>query len=54
MLRLLAAGGSNKEIARALGMSVRTLERHIGNLYAKIGAAGRAEAIAFAYRHGLH
>ncbi len=53
MLRLLAAGRSNKEIAGNLGMSVRTAERHIANLYAKIDAVGRAEAIAYAFRHNL-
>jgi DNA-binding CsgD family transcriptional regulator len=53
VLHLLASGKSNKEIAAALGMSVRTLERHIANLYAKIDAVGRADAIAFAHRHGL-
>jgi DNA-binding CsgD family transcriptional regulator len=53
VLRLLAAGRSNKEIAATLGMSVRTAERHIANLYMKIDAAGRAEAIAFAHRLGL-
>src|SRR5205085_2701923 len=45
VVRLLAAGASNKEIARELGLSVRTAERHIVNIYAKIGARGRADAI---------
>jgi len=53
VLRLLAAGRSNKEIAGNLSMSVRTAERHIANLYAKIDAVGRAEAIAYAFRHNL-
>lgn len=53
VLRLLAVGKSNKEIANALSVSVRTAERHIANLYTKIDATGRAEAIAFAHRHGL-
>jgi predicted ATPase/DNA-binding CsgD family transcriptional regulator len=53
VLRLLAAGKSNKEIALALSMSLRTLERHAATIYAKIGAAGRAEAIAFAHQHDL-
>ena len=53
VLRLLAAGQSNREIADALCVSVRTAERHIANLYIKIDAGGRAEAIAFAHRHGL-
>lgn len=53
VLRLLAAGKSNREIADALSVSVRTAERHIANLYTKIDASGRAEAIAFAHRHAL-
>jgi DNA-binding CsgD family transcriptional regulator len=53
VLRLVAAGRSNKEIAGDLAISVRTAERHIANLYAKIDVAGRAEAIAYAHRHRL-
>ena len=51
VLRLLASGRSNREIAETLFLSARTVERHITNLYAKIGAQGRAEAIAFAHEH---
>ena len=53
VLRLVAAGSTNKEIASALGVAVSTLERHVANLYTKIGARGRADAIAYALRHGL-
>jgi DNA-binding CsgD family transcriptional regulator len=53
ILRLVAAGRTNREIADALYLSVRTVERHVTNLYAKIGARGRADATAFALRHGL-
>jgi len=53
VLRLLAAGKSNREIAAELFMSVRTAERHISNLYNKIDAHSRAEAIAFAHQHNL-
>jgi DNA-binding CsgD family transcriptional regulator/pimeloyl-ACP methyl ester carboxylesterase len=53
VLGLLAAGDSNAEIARALGITVHTVERHAGNLYRKIGARGRADAVAYALRHGL-
>jgi non-specific serine/threonine protein kinase len=53
VLRLIAAGHSNPEIAQHLVLSVHTVERHTVNIYAKIGARGRAEAIAFAHRHGL-
>jgi predicted ATPase/DNA-binding CsgD family transcriptional regulator len=53
ILRLIAAGKSNREIADMLFLSVRTVERHITNLYAKIGARGRADATAFALRRGV-
>jgi pimeloyl-ACP methyl ester carboxylesterase/DNA-binding CsgD family transcriptional regulator len=51
VLRLVAAGSTNKEIASAIGVAVSTLERHLVNLYTKIGARGRADAIAYALRH---
>ena len=50
VLRLLATGDSNSEIARRLGIAVHTVERHLGNLYRKIGARGRADAVAYAWR----
>jgi len=53
VLRLLAGGGTSKEIASALGISVSTAQRHIANIYAKIGARGRADATAYALRHRL-
>ncbi|AMY10786.1 Arylesterase [Luteitalea pratensis] len=49
----LSAGLRNKEIAATLGVAVPTIERHLSNLYAKIGARGRADATAYALRHGL-
>ena len=48
VLRHLAGGKTNGEIAEELFVSVRTVERHIANIYAKIGARGRANATAFA------
>jgi ATP/maltotriose-dependent transcriptional regulator MalT len=51
VLRLLAAGKSNREIGEALYLSVRTVERHIANLYSKIDAHNRAEATAWALTH---
>jgi DNA-binding CsgD family transcriptional regulator len=53
VLRLLASGRNNREIAETLFLSVRTVERHITNVYAKIGAQTRAEAIVFAHLHSL-
>ncbi|HEY1276374.1 MAG TPA: LuxR C-terminal-related transcriptional regulator [Thermoleophilaceae bacterium] len=53
ILRLVAAGRTNQEIAQELHLSVRTVERHVTNLYRKIGARGRADATAFAVRQDL-
>jgi pimeloyl-ACP methyl ester carboxylesterase/DNA-binding CsgD family transcriptional regulator len=53
VLRLLAGGRTNKEIADELVLSVRTVERHIGNIYGKISARGRADATAYALTRGL-
>jgi DNA-binding CsgD family transcriptional regulator len=53
VLRWLAAGETNRQIARRLGLSPHTIERHVANLYRKIGARGRADATAYALRNGL-
>ena len=53
VLRLVATGEANAQIARRLGLSVHTIERHVANLYRKIGARGRADATAYALRNGL-
>ncbi len=53
MLRYLAGGRTNDEIAEELFVSVRTVERHVANIYAKIGARGRANATAYALTHNL-
>ena len=53
VLRLLATGGTNAAIARSLDITEHTVERHVANLYRKIGARGRAEATAYAVRHGF-
>ena len=53
VLRRLAGGQTNNEIAEELHVSVRTVERHIANFYAKIGARGRANATAYALTHNL-
>jgi DNA-binding CsgD family transcriptional regulator len=53
VLTLVARGLSNAEVADELVLSVRTVERHITNLYGKIGASGRAAAATYAVRQGL-
>ncbi|HKW41797.1 MAG TPA: alpha/beta fold hydrolase [Gemmatimonadales bacterium] len=53
ILERVAGGFSNQGIARELAISVRTVERHIGNVYLKIGAHNRAQATAYAIRKGL-
>lgn len=53
VLRLLARGWTNRAIAGELVLSVRTVDRHVANLYAKIGARRRADATAYALRHGI-
>jgi DNA-binding CsgD family transcriptional regulator/pimeloyl-ACP methyl ester carboxylesterase len=53
VLRLLAAGRSNQQIADELVISLNTVNRHVSNIYAKTGAANRAEAASYATRRGL-
>ena len=50
---LLARGLQTKQIARALGISTKTADRHVQNAYAKIGVSTRAAATVFAMQHGL-
>jgi len=53
VLRAIAAGQSNAEIAEALFISEVTVKSHINHLFAKIHARNRAEAVRYAYDHGL-
>ena len=53
VLRLIAAGESNGQIAARLGISINTVERHVSNVYRKIEARGRADATAWAIRNSL-
>uniref|UniRef100_UPI0025F72B84 response regulator transcription factor n=1 Tax=Brevundimonas sp. TaxID=1871086 RepID=UPI0025F72B84 len=45
VLSELASGRANKEIARAMGLSPNTIKTHLANLFAKLGAATRTEAV---------
>jgi DNA-binding NarL/FixJ family response regulator len=51
VLQLIADGKTTREISDLLVLSERTVERHIADLYNKIGARNRAEATAYALRH---
>lgn len=53
VLGLVASGKSNREIAAQLCVSTNTVDRHVSNILTKTGAANRAEAAAYAARHGL-
>jgi DNA-binding NarL/FixJ family response regulator len=53
VLRLVAAGETNKSIARKLGLSVRTIERHLSNIFTKLDLSTRSGATAWAYEHRL-
>jgi ATP/maltotriose-dependent transcriptional regulator MalT len=53
VLRLVASGKSNREIAAALVISEHTVARHLQNIYAKLGVPSRTAATAFAFEHEL-
>ena len=53
MLRLLAAGKSNREIASTLIISEHTVARHTQNIFAKLDVSSRGAAGAFAFEHDL-
>jgi ATP/maltotriose-dependent transcriptional regulator MalT len=53
VLRLVAAGKSNREIADELYLSVKTVARHLSYIFCKIGVSSRTAATAFAYEQGL-
>lgn len=53
VVRLVASGSTNKGIADGLGLSVRTVERHLANIFGKLEVSSRSAVTAFAYEHGL-
>src|SRR6266480_7817253 len=53
VLRLAARGLPNKEIARRLGLSIRTVHSHLANIFMKMQVGSRTEAILQALRHGM-
>ncbi len=53
VLRLIAAGRTNLEISRELVLSLRTVARHITNIYGKIRARSKVDAASYAMKHGL-
>lgn len=53
VLRQLATGMSNAEIAVALVLSVKTVEHHLANIYSKIGVTSRNQAILWAIENGI-
>jgi DNA-binding CsgD family transcriptional regulator len=53
VLRLVAAGNTNRSIAEELFLSEKTVDRHVSNIFTKLGVSSRSAATAFAYQHQL-
>jgi DNA-binding NarL/FixJ family response regulator len=53
VLRLVAAGETNREIASDLFLSEKTVERHLSNIFGKLGVSSRSAATAWAFRQGV-
>jgi ATP/maltotriose-dependent transcriptional regulator MalT len=53
VLRLVAAGRTNREIAAELFLSEKTVSRHLSNIFAKVGVSSRSAATAFAFEHRI-
>ena len=53
VLRRLAAGATNRAIAAELVLSVRTVDRHVSNIFVKLGVSTRTAAAAYAHEHGI-
>jgi DNA-binding NarL/FixJ family response regulator len=53
VLRLVATGRTNRAIAQSLGISEKTVARHLSNIFTKLGLTSRSAATAYAYQHNL-
>jgi DNA-binding NarL/FixJ family response regulator len=53
VLKLVASGATNREIAGRLGISEKTIARHISNIFVKLDLPSRAAATAYAYQNSL-
>jgi DNA-binding NarL/FixJ family response regulator len=53
VLRLIAGGATNTEIAASLHVSAGTVKSHVGSIFTKLGVRDRAGAIVYAYQHGI-
>ena len=53
VLRLVAEGNTNRQIAEALVLSEKTVARHVSNIFARLGISSRSAATAYAYEHKL-
>jgi DNA-binding NarL/FixJ family response regulator len=53
VLKLVARGRTNRDVAAELFISDKTVARHLSNIFAKLGLSSRAAATAWAYEHGL-
>jgi DNA-binding CsgD family transcriptional regulator len=53
ILRLVAAGMTNRQAAERLGLSIRTIDAHLRSIYAKLGIKSRSAATRYAVEHNL-
>jgi DNA-binding NarL/FixJ family response regulator len=53
LLRLVATGRTNRAIAERLGISQKTVARHVSNIFTKLDLSSRAGATAYAFQHDL-